>query len=343
MTGTRMTRDPSMADVAELAGVSHQTVSRVLNDHPNVSDRTRLRVLTAIRELGYRPNRAARALATGRSDTLGIIAQGSTLYGPASMQTAFGQAATEAGFAVTVASLRELDGRSISRAVDNLLAQRVAGIAVLTPVATPDLALAEVAPDLPLVLIDAGPDVARSVVSVDQVLGARLATEHLLGLGHATVWHVSGPAGWFDSAGRVEGWRQTLEAAGRDVPPLLPADWTAAAGFETGKLLARMPDVTAVFAANDHLALGVLRALGEQGRRVPEDVSVVGFDDVPESAYFRPPLTTVRQDFAALARTALDVLLRQIHGDRDGADAGPHRTTIGPELVVRASTGPPPG
>ncbi len=104
-----------------------------------------------------------------------------------------------------------------------------------------------------------------------------------------------------------------------------------------------MPDVTAVFAANDHLALGVLRALGEQGRRVPEDVSVVGFDDVPESAYFRPPLTTVRQDFAALARTALDVLLRQIHGDRDGADAGPHRTTIGPELVVRASTGPPPG
>ncbi len=223
MTGTRMTRDPSMADVAELAGVSHQTVSRVLNDHPNVSDRTRLRVLTAIRELGYRPNRAARALATGRSDTLGIIAQGSTLYGPASMQTAFGQAATEAGFAVTVASLRELDGRSISRAVDNLLAQRVAGIAVLTPVATPDLALAEVAPDLPLVLIDAGPDVARSVVSVDQVLGARLATEHLLGLGHATVWHVSGPAGWFDSAGRVEGWRQTLEAAGLRTGPRRPA------------------------------------------------------------------------------------------------------------------------
>ncbi len=336
MTGGRQTRDPSMADVAGLAGVSHQTVSRVLNDHPNVSDRTRLRVLAAIRELGYRPNRAARALATGRSDTVGIIAQGSTLYGPASMQTAFGQAAADAGFAVSVASLRELDGRSISQAVDSLLAQQVSGIAILAPVATPDLALASIAPDLPLVLIDAGPDIDRSVVSVDQALGARLATEHLLGLGHETVWHVSGPAGWFDSTGRIDGWRRTLEEAGREVPPLLPADWTAAAGFETGQLLARMPDVTAVFAANDHLALGILRALGEHGRRVPEDVSVVGFDDVPESAYFRPPLTTVRQDFAALARTALDVLLGHVH-----EPTGPHRTTIRPELVVRASSAPP--
>ena len=325
-----------MADVASLAGVSHQTVSRVLNDHPNVSDRTRLRVLAAIRELGYRPNRAARALATGRSDTVGIIAQGSTLYGPASMQTAFGQAAADAGFAVTVASLRELDGQQLSRAVDSLLAQRVAGIAVLAPVVTPDLALASIARDLPVVLMDVGTDVGRSVVSVDQALGARLATEHLLGLGHETVWHVSGPAGWFDSTGRVDGWRQALRDAGREVPPVLPADWTAAAGFEAGQLVARMPEVTAVFAANDHLALGLLRALGEHGRRVPEDVSVVGFDDVPESAYFRPPLTTVRQDFAALARTALDVLLGLVNGDEQ-----PRRSTIPPELVVRASTAAP--
>lgn len=326
-----------MADVARVAGVSHQTVSRVLNDHPNVSDRTRMRVLAAIQELGYRPNRAARALATGRSDTVGIIAQGSTLYGPASMQTAFGQAAADAGFAVTAASVRELNAQSISRAVDGLLAQRVAGIAVLAPVATPDVALASIAQDLPVVLIDAGGDAGRSVVCVDQALGARLATEHLLGLGHATVWHVSGPAGWFDSMGRVEGWRQALEDAGREVPPLLPADWTAAAGYDAGQVVARMPDVTAVFAANDHLALGILRALGERGRRVPEDVSVVGFDDVPESAYFRPPLTTVRQDFAALALTALDVLLGHVNGD-----SVQRRTTIRPELVVRSSTAPPP-
>ena len=197
-----------------------------------------------------------------------------------------------------MASLRALDGESISQAGDSLLAQQVAGIAILAPVATPDRRAGVDRADLPLVLIDAGPDIGRSVVSVDQVLGARLATEHLLGLGHETVWHVSGPPGWFDSMGRVEGWRHALEDAGREVPPLLPADWTAAAGYDAGQVIARMPDVTAVFAANDHLALGILRALGERGRRVPEDVSVVGFDDVPESAYFRPPLTTVRQDFA---------------------------------------------
>lgn len=325
-----------MFDVAELAGVSHQTVSRVLNHHPNVSGRTRLRVLAAVQELGYRPNRAARALATGRADTVGVIAQGSTLYGPASTQAAFGQAAADAGFAVSVASLREFDAAAISRAVDNLLAQRVAGIAVLAPVTTPQSALASIPHHLPVVLIDTGPDADRSVVSVDQVGGARLATEHLLGLGHATVWHVGGPAGWFDSQGRVNGWRQALEDAGREVPPLLPADWTAASGYEAGKVVARMVETTAVFAANDHLALGILRALGEHGRRVPQDVSLVGFDDVPESAYFQPPLTTVRQDFSALAHTALQVLLGQVQGDPE-----PRRTTINPQLIVRASTAPP--
>jgi DNA-binding LacI/PurR family transcriptional regulator len=327
-----------MADVAGLAGVSHQTVSRVLNRHPNVSDRTRVRVLAAVQELGYRPNRAARALATGRSDTLGIIAQGSTLHGPASMQAAFGQAAAEVGFAVSVASLREFDPQSISRAVDTLLAQRVAGIAVHAPAATPRATLSTIPPDLPVVLIDTDPDTDRSVVWVDQVRGARLATQHLLELGHATVWHVSGPAGWFDSTGRVEGWRQALQDAGREAPPPLLADWTAAAGYEAGQVIARMPDATAVFAANDHLALGLMLALGEHGKRIPDDISLVGFDDVPESAFFRPPLTTIRQDFAALARTALDVLLGHIDGK-----PVLHRTTISPELVVRASTGPPPG
>lgn len=322
-----------MADVAGLAGVSHQTVSRVLNHHPNVSERTRLRVSAAIQQLGYRPNRAAKALATGRTDTIGVIAQGSTLYGPASMQMAFGQAADEAGFAVTVASLGTLDAPAITRAVDRLLAQRVSGIAVIAPVVTQDAALASIPHDLPVVLIDVDPNVERSVVCVDQADGARLATEHLLGLGHAAVWHVAGPSGWFDSRDRAAGWRRTLEDAGRAVPPLLPADWTAAAGYQAGQLLARMPEVTAVFAANDHLALGVLRALAEHGRRIPEDVSVVGFDDVPESAYYRPPLTTVRQDFAALARTALDVLLGHIQGDPTT-----QRRTISPTLVVREST-----
>ena len=332
-TSSSRPRDPAMTDVAQLAGVSHQTVSRVLNHHPNVREQTRLRVLAAIQELGYRPNRAAKALVTGRTETLGVIAQGSTLYGPASMQTAFAQAADAAGFSVNVASLRSLDTASIARGVEQLLDQRVAGIAVLAPVMTPDESLTAVPDDLPVVLIDGDPGASRTLVRVDQVEGGRLATQFLLDQGHSTVWHVSGPSDWFDSQGRVQGWRTALEAAGAEVPPVIPADWTARAGYAAGRMLARMPDVTAVFAANDHLALGIIRALAEQGRRVPDDVSLVGFDDVPEAGYFLPPLTTVRQDFEALATEALGLLVEQLNGEEAG-----RTRTVTPELVVRAST-----
>ena len=151
-------------------------------------------------------------------------------------------------------------------------------------------------------MVDGDPERSTPLVTVDQAAGAFAATRHLLEAGHRTVWHVSGPPDWFDSAGRIAGWRSALEAAGAEVPPIVPADWSAASGYRAGQMLARMPEVTAIFAANDHLALGILRAMSERGRRVPHDVSVVGFDDVPEAAYFIPPLTTVRPDFDAVAR-----------------------------------------
>jgi DNA-binding LacI/PurR family transcriptional regulator len=176
------------------------------------------------------------------------------------------------------------------------------------------------------------------LVTVDQVAGAREATRHLLEAGHRTVWHVSGPADWFDSAGRIEGWREALREAGAEVPPLVAADWSAASGYRCGQMLARMPEVTAVFTANDHLALGVLRAVHEYGRRVPDDISVVGFDDVPEAAYFIPPLTTVRPDFAAVARASLDLLLAQFESDT----VGELRQTIAPTLISRQSVAAPP-
>jgi len=332
-------RDPVMTDVASLAGVSHQTVSRVLNNHPNVREHTRARVLAAIAELGYRPNRAAKALVTGRSQTLGVVAQSSTLFGPASLLTAFADAAAEAGFAVSVATIKDLDRESFRGAVERHRDQRVAGIVVIAPVAAANDAILAVEPDMPVVTIDGDPELRRHLVTVDQQEGARLATRHLLDAGHATVWHVSGRAEWFDSRGRIEGWRATLEAAGLEVPPVLTGDWSAAAGYQAGLVIARMREATAVFAANDHLALGILRALHERGRRVPEEVSVVGFDDVPEAAYFIPPLTTVRQDFVAVARAGLGSILRQISGD----DTEPRQTAIAPVLVERASVAPPPG
>jgi DNA-binding LacI/PurR family transcriptional regulator len=331
-------RSPAMTDVARLAGVSHQTVSRVLNDHPNVKEQTRLRVRAAIAELGYRPNRAARALVTGRSQLIGIVAQNSTLYGPASMLAAFEQAAAEAGFAVSVGSVGRLDRESIAGAVDRHLDQRVAGLVVIAPVASAGEALEDMPAGVPLVTIDGDPQRAHALVTVDQVAGARAATQHLLDAGHRTVWHVTGPADWYDAAGRIEGWRQALRAAGAEEPPPLPADWSAAAGYSAGRMLAGMPEVTAVFAANDHLALGILRALSERGRRVPQDVSIVGFDDVPEAAYFIPPLTTVRPDFDAVAQAGLDLLLAQM-ADDDGA--APGRVVLAPDLITRESVARP--
>ncbi|MDH2430736.1 LacI family DNA-binding transcriptional regulator [Sphaerisporangium sp. TRM90804] len=326
-----------MTDVARLAGVSHQTVSRVLNGHPNVREQTRIRVRAAIAELGYRPNQAARALATGRSRVLGVVTQNSTLYGPASLLTAFEQAATGAGFAVSVGSVRTLDRRSISEAVERHLDQRVAGIVVIAPVVSANQALDHLPTGVPLVAIDGDPSRDGALVTVDQQAGAAEATRHLLEAGHPTVWHVSGPADWFDSEGRVEGWRRALRQAGAEIPPVLPGDWTAASGYRAGQMLSRMPEATAVFAANDHLALGILHAMHERGRRVPEDVSIVGFDDVPEAAYFIPPLTTVRPDFGAVARASLSVLLGQIESGLPSRE----RHTVAPKLVVRRSVAPP--
>lgn len=333
----RAAREPAMTDVARLAGVSHQTVSRVLNEHPNVREQTKLRVRAAIKELGYRPNKAARALVTGRSQVLGVVAQNSTLFGPGSLLAAFELAASARGFVVSVRRVRHLDRASISAAVEHHRDQRVAGIVVIAPTAAADEALAEVPADIPLVAVDGDPERSVALVTVDQEAGAAEATRHLLDAGHQTVWHVSGPPDWFDAAGRVRGWQRTLEEAGAEVPPAIPADWSAASGYRVGQMLARMPDVTAVFAANDHLALGILRAMTERGRSVPGDVSIVGFDDVPEAAYFTPPLTTVRPDFDAVASETLGLLLSQISDER----AEVERRSLIPELVERASVAPP--
>lgn len=322
-----------MKDVARLAGVSQQTVSRVLNDHPHVAGQTRLRVQAAMAELGYRPNGAARALATGRSRTIGVIAQNTTLFGPASLLSAFEYSAGEAGFAVSVSSVRVLDRTSISGALEMHLRHGVAGVVVIAPVAIAGEALDQLAGGLPLVSIDGDPAHSATLVTVDQELGARLATEHLLGLGHGTVWHIAGPPDWFDAIGRAAGWRAALQAAGAEEPPLLTGDWTPAAGYRAGQLLAQMPDVTAVFAANDHTALGLYKALRESGRRVPGDVSIVGFDDLPESSYLDPALTTVHPDFDEVARASLGQLLGQL----DGSIPSGERHTVQPDLVIRAS------
>jgi DNA-binding LacI/PurR family transcriptional regulator len=327
-----------MADVAELAGVSHQTVSRVVNGHPNVRVQTRLRVEAAISELGYRPNNAARLLVTGTSRVIGVVSRSSTLFGPAATLSSLAQDALRRGLTVNVESVRTLDRRPVADAIGRHLDQRVAGLVIIAPEESASEAIDSLPGDTPIVTIDGDPAWPTELVTVDQEAGAYLATRHLLDAGHRTVWHVSGPDDWFDARGRVAGWRRALAEAGAEVPPVIPADWLAASGYSCGQILARIASVTAVFAANDHLALGILRALHEHGRRVPQDVSVVGFDDVPEAAYYIPPLSSVRPDFDAIAAASIDLLLAQIDsGRRLGG-----RRILTPALVARESVAAPP-
>jgi DNA-binding LacI/PurR family transcriptional regulator len=333
----RSRRPAVMADVGRLAGVSHQTVSRVINGSRHVSPATRERVLAAMRELGYRPNSIARALVTGRTRTLGVVSFDTTLYGPASTLFGIERAAHQAGYFIIIASLRALDRASVVEAVDRLRVQGVEGVLVIVSEEAAAEALLQVEIDVPLVAVEAGPERAIPVVAVDQRLGATMATRHLLELGHQTVHHITGPPASLEAQLRTEGWRATLAAHGAPAPPPLIGDWSARTGYHLGCRLAREPQASAVFVSNDQMALGLLRAMHEAGRRIPDELSVVGFDDIPEATYFTPPLTTVRQDFGEVGSRALRVLVEAIGSLADGS-APPVGSLVAPELVLRAST-----
>ncbi len=331
-------RRPTMVDVARLAGLSHQTVSRVLNDQPGVVPETRERVLAAIEELGYRRNAFARALVTSKTRLLGVIVFGTSWYGPSGTLHGIQLAAREAKYFVTVVDLDKLTNATVKRALHVLTEYSPDGIVVITLKRTVSDALREMALGIPTVAVEGGegtPDIP--VVCVGQEEGARLATEHLLALGHSTVHHLAGPVDWLEAEARIRGWRSCLETAGVLPPPIVRGDWSSRSGYEAGLKLLKQPDVTAVFAANDQMALGLLMACRETGVRVPEDISVVGFDCMPESEFFAPPLTTVVQDFQEVGRTSIQLLLSMI--DREGAPVS--RSVIAPTLVVRASTSRP--
>lgn len=331
-------RRVSMADVARLAGVSSQTVSRVSTGHPGVVGSTRQQVLAAMKELGYRPNSAARALKSGAFRTIGVIVL--TLSSVGTMRT-LEEIATHAaheGYAITLIPVAVPSQDGVLGAFTRLGELAVDGVIVIIEVHLLDSATVTLPPNVPVLVVDSDAGDRYSVVDSDQADGARQAVQHLLALGHRTVWHVAGPQESFASERRTQAWRDTLAEAGRQIPPLLRGDWSAQAGYEAGLRLAVEVGCTAVFAANDQTALGLLRAFHERGRAVPREISVVGFDGIPEAASFIPPLTTVYQDFAEVGRRAVWGILHQI--DNRAPDRG--TTLVATRLVVRASTAPPP-
>jgi DNA-binding LacI/PurR family transcriptional regulator len=330
---------PRSADVAQVAGVSRKTVSRVLNNEPYVSDEVRRRVLAAAEELGYRLNHAARALASGRNRSIGVVALGTAGYGTASLLVGIEKAVRDAGYALRVVNTVDGDPEGIAGAVMSLLEQGVDGVVVSEPIVEGEVS---VRADVPVLFLGAPPAFASArtlTAGVGAYELARAATDHLLDLGHPTVHHLAGPHGWYASKDRIEGWRAALAARGAHEPPVVEGDWSPASGCAAGRELAADPSVTAVFAAGDEMAIGLIHALHEAGRRVPDDISVVGFDGNPVFAYVTPPLTTVRQPFDAAAREGIRLL---VHAIEEPETELPAASAPPVELVVRDSTAPPP-
>jgi DNA-binding LacI/PurR family transcriptional regulator len=315
------------------------TVSRVINDPATVSLKAQNRVRQAMTQLNYRPNPIARGLARGRSNTIGVVTFDTGQYGPGSTLLAIERAARIRGYGLTLVVAENSDRVAVREAVMSLADRLVDGLVVIAPFVDTFGALIDLGRDIPLVVAEAGNPAEATVVGIDQVLGARLATQHLLDLGHETVHHIAGPADWIESGLRITGWREALSSAGRAAPPPEAGDWTPASGFAAGLQLADDPSVTAIFVANDQMALGTLSALQQRGRSVPEDVSVVGFDDTPESAYYLPGLTTIRQDFSAMGEAAVDTLDRLVTAE---GPFTPSVTLVSPTLVFRQSSGPAP-
>jgi len=330
---------PTMFDVARRAGVSHQTVSRVLNDLSGVAASTKLRVEQAIADLNYTPSPAARAMAKRRSGSIGLIQAGRPDYGPSSAALGFNEAARDAGYTVSQASMRTLDADTLTQAVHRLALQRVEVIVLISGEREGVEVLHGIDAGVPVVAVASEVEPGLHRVSLDQYRGARLATEHLIGLGHREVRHVAGPADSMDAAERRRGFVDVMREHGLDPREPIVGDWLAASGHAAGERLLDDPTVTGVFVANDHMSLGLLAAFRRAERRVPEDVSVIGFDDIPEAAYFAPALTTMRQDFDGLGRDIMATVLDVLQDE----PSAPDRTARVPELIVRESTAAPRG
>lgn len=328
-------RAPSMADVAAAAGVSAQTVSRVMRDHPYVTAEKRARVLDAVEALGYRMNAAAKALSSGRTRIIGVVSMSTDSYAGAMTQASIERAAGSLGYAVVGAQISDVDPTAISAALDRLEHLGAEGIILAVPLRATDRRIDAVTARLPAVTIGGSPVPLATSITVNQREVARIATAHLLELGHGTVWHVSGPDDWVDSVERTAGWEKALKDAGRHVPPVIHGDWSPESGYQAG--LALPGEVRAVFVASDEMAFGLVRGLHESGRRVPHDVSVVSVDDVPLAAYCTPALTTVAQPFADLGRAAVDSVIARIENRADPSID----LSIESHLVVRASTASP--
>jgi len=315
---TDSSRPPTIYDVARLAGVSHQTVSRHLRAQPGISEKTRIKVDDAVRQLGYRTNAAAQALAMSGSKRIVALVLELTQFAPAAIVRGATSAARKAGYVLDVLSLDEVDPASIGRALDNVAKQDVAGVFIVGPRAMVDGEVRTRTFPMPVFFEFEDLDPDSGVPLSLNGLGTELAMNELIALGHTRIGHVGGPLGWTSATNRELGYRRALQREGLPTLPVRRGDWSAASGYEIGLSWPLELGATALFVANDHMAFGLLSALRERGVSVPDELSIVGFDDIPEAEFMAPPLSTVRLDFFREGERRFTELIGQIQGTSIG-------------------------
>ncbi len=334
----------TIKDVAKAAGVSTQTVSRVLNNRPDVSPDTRERVQEVITEMGYAPNVLARSLSRGRSNTLGVVGFGLGYYGSTSVLTGIEKKANELGFSFILSLLDRFEMERVDEILMDLLSRQVEGIIWAVPGITDALQglpqrLAEI--PIPVVFLNKEKTNDDIIAAMDNHLGGQLATQHLLDQGYRNIGIITGPREWWEAQQRELGWRETMLSAGVDDLDNLKVegDWSAASG-EVGlhALIAKVPDIDAIFVCNDQMSLGVFQATRRLGLKVPQDLGIVGFDDIPESAYFYPSLSTVRQNAENLGAVAVEQMAQFIQAHQNNQDFKPEISWVKPRLIIRKSS-----
>jgi len=342
---TNRNRQVTISQVAKEAGVSSQTVSRVVNNRQEITPETRQHVQDVIKRLGYQPNAIARSLSQRRSHTLGVVTSGLEYYGPSHILVGVEQGANRAGLSIFLNLLHQPESENIGPIVNGLMSRQVEGIIWAAPeIGNNRSWFREAIPQLsiPVIFLSTQPRDDLHVVEIDNRKGAYLATEHLLERGYRKVGLITGPLTWWAASERRRGWEEALTAAGIAFSDsqVVEGNWSAESG-ERGLygLLEKSPDIQAVFACNDQMALGLMRAARSLGKRIPEDLAVVGFDDIPESAFYHPPLTTIRQGLYELGQAAVQTFVRIREAEQKGEPIPSAQTVwLQPQLVVREST-----
>ncbi len=336
---------PTIKQVAKVAGVSTQTVSRVINDRPDVAAATRDRVQAAVVELGYQPSALARSLIQQRSYMLGIVSAGLKYIGPSRTLNGITSAAEEAGYSLLLKELSRFDADDIEPIFHALHSRHVDGIIW----AVPDVGenrqwVNKLSPDptVPILLLTMESMENTPTVSVDNYLGGRMAMSHLLEQGYRRIGHISGPMDWWEARQRMEAWRDALREYGVETREKhwVEGNWSSASGAQAvEKLVEQYPEMDAIFVANDQMALGVIQIAYQKGMKIPEDLGIVGFDNIPESAFFCPALTTVEQDQYAVGKVAVEETIKMIKSGWHGREPIETKSImITPTLVVRQSS-----